>query len=316
MQEQELELVVFVGIPASGKSTMAKQYKEQGYIILSSDELREKTEQEIADGRFVLPSNTNLNSFVFESLKAKAKQLLREGKSIVLDATNLGRKRRMNFLRVAVKTKCHKKCIIFITEPDECYKRNAQRQGYARVPDEAMYKMCCNFECPNYWEGWDEIVPFAQKEEYAFDMNLLVGFSQDNPYHTLTLDEHMKKTHAIAVENGFSERIQKIALIHDIGKYYTKKFENSKGEKTERAHFYGHENYGAYLYLVQSCAGKQLSQDQWKTVLDEVCLINCHMRPLTVWRDNDRARENDKRTFGTEFYEQIVALNKCDRIAH
>ena len=35
-----MELIFFVGIPASGKSTLANQYREQGYQVLSSDEIR------------------------------------------------------------------------------------------------------------------------------------------------------------------------------------------------------------------------------------------------------------------------------------
>lgn len=36
-----MELVMFVGIPASGKSTQSTKYRKQGYRILSSDEIRE-----------------------------------------------------------------------------------------------------------------------------------------------------------------------------------------------------------------------------------------------------------------------------------
>lgn len=36
-----MELVMFVGITVSGKRTHSAAYQEQGYLILSSDEIRE-----------------------------------------------------------------------------------------------------------------------------------------------------------------------------------------------------------------------------------------------------------------------------------
>jgi len=36
---------------------------------------------------------------------------------------------------------------------------------------------------------------------------------------------------------------------HDIGKLYTKTFTDMKGRESDRAHFYFHQNYGAYLIL-------------------------------------------------------------------
>ena len=262
MEQQQSEFVMFVGIPASGKSTMAREYAQKGYTVLSSDERRLIVQGEIDEGKFVLPDNTNLTAFVFELLKKEAIALLKEGKSVVLDATNLGRRRRINLLHKIRRTGCKKTCVLFIVKPEECYRRNALREGYARVPDEAMYKMFCNFECPNYWEGWDEIVPIAQNERYEFDFSLIEGYSQDNPYHKLTLDGHINAAVAYAEQKGYGEIICRVLHHHDIGKYYTKRFENSRGEKTETAHFYGHENYSAYLYLVQCCCGKQLYYQQ------------------------------------------------------
>ena len=42
--EEILEFVTFVGAPASGKSTMANEYRQKGYVILSSDERRAEIE--------------------------------------------------------------------------------------------------------------------------------------------------------------------------------------------------------------------------------------------------------------------------------
>ena len=79
--EELLEFVTFVGIPASGKSTMANEYRKKGYVILSSDERRTEIEEKINLGELTLPDNTNLNATVFESLKQDAITLLKEGRT-------------------------------------------------------------------------------------------------------------------------------------------------------------------------------------------------------------------------------------------
>lgn len=311
-----VEFVMFVGLPASGKSTYAKEYEKNGYKILSSDIVREEFSSQIERGELTIPDNTNLNSMVFEELSKIARANLLEGKSVVLDATNLARKRRKNFLRTLYKVKCKKICLLFITPVDECYRRNSNRTGYACVPDDAMYRMICSFECPNYFEGFDEITPIVSDIEYSFDFSLVKDFNQESKYHSLTLDKHMQKAYEYSVENNFSKHVIKCAKYHDIGKVYTKRYENSKGEPSEIPHYYNHENYGAYLYLVEHCSGKNLSKEEFNIVLYETCLINSHMRPLNLWRHHESVREKDKRLFGEEFFNDLLNLNKADVTAH
>ena len=155
----DLQLIMLVGIPASGKSTYCQKFAQQGYVVLSSDAIRLEIKEQLDSGKIVMPSNTNLNSMVFDNVFLKAKELLSSGKSVVVDATNLGRKRRMNFIKHLYKVQFRKICYLFITSPEVCLERNSKRAGYARVPDESMYNMFCSFQCPNYWDGFDEIVP-------------------------------------------------------------------------------------------------------------------------------------------------------------
>ena len=124
------------------------------------------------------------------------------------------------------------------------------------------------------------------------------------------------KKHNCAVANEFSQAVQTAAKYHDIGKLFTKRFENRRGERTQTAHFYRHENYSAYLYLTQMCCGKELSKDEFEEILYVTNLINCHMRPLNIWRNNDKAKGKDKTLFGEKFFADLVNLNKCDLAAH
>ncbi len=314
--QQSLELVMMVGIPACGKSTLSKEYKSKGYEILSSDQIR----LEMAESKDLFQLDkiafNELNARVFEYIKKKAYELLKNGTSVVIDATNLGRKKRKNFVSYMRRTKCKKTCVLFITPKDICYKRNEARVGIAKVPESSMKNMLCNFECPNYWEGWDEIVPVADKTPYTFPFERTKGFNQDNPHHTHTLFDHMDIARQYGVDNNYPDYLVKVLKYHDIGKLYVKAFENRKGEKTEIAHYYGHENYSAYLYLTEMCCGKDITDEEFKQILYEANLINCHMRPLNVWRDSLNAKKNDTELFGEKFIQDIILVHKADRFAH
>ena len=307
-------LYVMIGPPASGKSTKAEDLARRGYSILSSDEIREKS----FGGGF--PANekerSRLNTAIFNFIKKEAKNLLEEGKMVVIDATNLNRKKRIKLLSYLDGVICQKKAILFITSPAVCRDRNANRPLGKRVPDEDMDRLMRGFEAPVIGEGWDEIIPVIGSDKYEFPSHLLTNFNQDNPHHTLTLGGHMDAAEAYAVAHGYSERLVKICALHDIGKLYTKQFTNYKGEPSRIAHYYGHENLGAYLYLAVELCGRERSEDEIKDVLYEAALINCHMRPLAAWRDSLTAKDRDRELFGEDFVLDIEKINAADRAAH
>lgn len=309
-----MELIMFVGIPASGKSTKAKEYMQKGYQLISSDAIRAEL-TEYADLQSLSEKEyTAINKRVFEIIRKETAASLKAGKSVVVDATNLNRKRRMNFLNNFKNYTC--KCVLFITPVHICMERNRKRVGNAKVPESAMEKMLCNFECPYLWEGWEEIIPVISEENYKFVFEDIAGFEQDNPHHDLTLDKHLNEAEKYCKDHNYSEMLQKVARYHDIGKVYTKRFQNRKGEPTEVAHYYDHENYSAYLYLTEMCCGKQLTKEELYQILYETNLINCHMRPLNCWNESEKTIEKDAAVFGEKFMKDLRALNQADRAAH
>lgn len=311
-----MELIMFVGIPASGKSTRSAQYREKGYLVLSSDEIREGLIKGADLESLLEKEKAQLHNRVFEIVRKEASAALKRGQSVVVDATNLNRKRRMSFLAQFKRFSCTKKCVLFITPAEICMERNRKRTGNACVPKEGMLRMLCNFECPNYWEGWDEIEPVADPSPYQFPFDKIRGFEQDNPHHNLTLDEHIAATVRFCKEQGYGEMLERVAAYHDIGKLYTKQYRSMRGEPTPHAHYLGHDNYGAYLYLTEMCCGKELSAEAFRKILYETCLINCHMRPLAHWRWSEDAQEKDRQLFGDAFMADLLALHKADRAAH
>lgn len=315
MTEKLPELTMLIGIPASGKSTVAKRLSGEGHVVLSSDEVR----AEIFGGEGFPKDEKErerLQSAVYGEIRKRAKEYLVGGRSVVIDATNLNRKKRIKLLSFFEQIPCYKKAMLFVISPEVCSRRNSLRPKGKRVPEEDMQRLLRGFEVPVMGEGWDEIVLSVDSEGYDYPFDLLRGFSQDTPYHTMTLGEHMSAARKYAKGHGYSERLVKISGLHDIGKLYTKEYKNYKGEPTDIAHFYGHENVGAYLYLAMELCGKARTDEKTKEILYEAALINCHMRPLVAWRDSANAKERDRLIFGDGFISDIEKINAADGAAH
>ena len=309
------ELTMLIGIPASGKSTTAKRLAEEGHIILSSDEIRVELfgSEGFPDGE---KEREKLQRAVYSEIRKRARYHLENGRSVVIDATNLNRKKRIKLLSYFNEVPCHKKAMLFITSPEVCKERNKMCPIGKQVPSEDMDRLLRGFEVPVMGEGWDEIIPIIGSDKYEFPFHLLADFSQDNPHHTLTLSGHMDAAREYASSHGYSERLVKICALHDIGKLLTKEFRNYKGEPSKTAHFYGHENVGAYLYLAMELCGKDREKDEIKEILYDAALINCHMRPLIAWRDSAKAKERDRLIFGNSFISDIEKINAADGAAH
>jgi hypothetical protein len=150
---------------------------------------------------------------------------------------------------------------------------------------------------------------------FVFPREEAAGLSQDNPHHTLTLGDHLDAARDYCIEHGFPESVCEAAWYHDTGKLYTKRFMNSRGEPSETAHFYGHENYSAYLYLCEK-AGEMTSAAAFEDMLYIANLINWHMRPLNVWDRNPAREEKDRSLMGGSMYRDLMLLNQADRAAH
>lgn len=299
------ELVMLVGIPGCGKSSISREYEEQGYLVHSSDLIRKELYgSEEIQGKA---------AEVFELLGQRVRNDLRAGRSCVIDATNLSRKRRTAMLDSLAKYAEHKTCVIVLAAPSVCMERNEARNR--TVPAEMIYRMLCSFETPYYYEGWDTIEMVYGGEPYVFPREQADALSQDNPHHTLTIGAHLTAARDYCIEHGFSDAVCEAAWYHDIGKFYTKRFMNFRGKPTEFAHFYGHENYGAYLYLCEKVCG-MTPDDSSEEILYIANLINWHMKPLNSWEHSPSHEEKDRKLVGEAMYRDIMLLNQADRDAH
>ena len=132
------EVVIMIGYPGSGKSTIARDILgEAGYAVMSGDELKTSAKMiKTADG----------------ILKADSK------KSIVFDATNPSKKKRAEYIEFANKWKLGVRCIHVATSQEESMARNQQRSADKIIPRIAYNLYKKNFEEPNSAEGCEVVV--------------------------------------------------------------------------------------------------------------------------------------------------------------
>ena len=292
--------IMLVGLPASGKSTYAEKISIKKNIHLSSDNIRLEYGFEAGQG----------NDKVFEEMKKRTIINLNEGKNVIYDATNLVRKNRKYILESIKKIDCKKVCIIFAEPYRVCLERNNKREGFSFVPTEIMKRMLLSFQIPMINEGFDKIEIIQTEkgkdiEEYLEDSKI---FLQDNSHHNLSLFDHMVTAAKYINMNYTGDKkdiLETAALFHDIGKLVTKNFLDSKGNPSKEAHYYGHENAGAYMFL--SANSSYFSKSERLII---ATLINWHMRPYVQMKESKRLLEY--KLLGTELYEMLTILNKAD----
>ncbi len=133
MQNKQLEVVVMIGLPASGKSTIAR-LNYPAYQIISLDEIENPTrekEQELIE------------------------QSLAKGNSVVICDTNLTREIRARHIETAKKFNAYLVAVFLNLPLEVIRKRNYNRES--KIPDVAIFKMRDELERPRYDEGFDKI---------------------------------------------------------------------------------------------------------------------------------------------------------------
>lgn len=303
------KMIMMVGLVGSGKSYEAQKLsKEYNATIFSSDALREELFDDVND-----QSN---NTKLFEELHQRIKDCLQDGKSAIYDATNISYKRRMAFLAELKKIPCEKICVLMATPYEECLKRNAERER--KVPEYVIERMYRSIDIPWFYEGWDDIqIEYGEYENYfgwPWDwIEKADNYNQHNSHHALTLGEHCRQTlrnvDKISAECRpiMSTELRYAALLHDEGKIFTQTFKNSKGEVTEQAHYYNHENCSCYDSLFYEIPCNHLYVAQ---------LIQWHMRPYLAWKQSEKAMQKDRRLLGEELFNDICLLHEADKEAH
>lgn len=133
------ELVIFVGLPASGKSTYYLENFAATHVHVSKDLLPRGARQEV--------------------LIAKA---LAAGKSVVVDNTNPSAEARKPLIELGRRHGARIVGYFFEIDVKAALMRNRGREGKARVPDVALFVTKKKLAPPSYDEGFDELHVVAQ----------------------------------------------------------------------------------------------------------------------------------------------------------
>lgn len=304
-------LYMLIGLPGSGKSFYAKSLSEKtGAIIHSSDAIREEllgSEEDQSE-----------STKVFELLHCRVKKDLGDGRDVIYDATNINSKRRRAFLQELIKYDCKKIAIFIATPYEKCLERNNTRNR--KVPEHVIKRMYMSFNVPCTQEGFDEVrVIYPEDINFVPTSDIIHKYykmSQDNPHHTLGIGEHAHAASEIFLKNyleDFSEAynnsiLYAATLMHDMGKPFTKTFVNSKGEETSIAHYYNHNNVGAYeVFFVDI-------PEEMK--IDVALLIQYHMNYFISWKQSSKVENRDRAFLGERLSKMLDILHACDVAAH
>lgn len=147
-------LYVLIGIPGSGKSTWARENAQRLHaVVVSSDSVRRDLR---AHGQNPLDGD-----LVFADVEHRAREQLRAGRSVILDATHSLRKYRTYALYLAGDFHARRIAIWFDVPLEVCLRRNVQRTkqifGEEEVPEAVVRRMHARLQPPGKDE-FDEIV--------------------------------------------------------------------------------------------------------------------------------------------------------------
>lgn len=294
--------IMLVGAPGSGKSTFANTVSKA--VVVSSDDIRRKLY-----GSEEIQGDPNQ---VFEVVHNNIIEALENGYDVIFDATNMRRKYREVIMNKIKHIKVRKVCVIF-AEPYEVL-RDQNDSRARKVPKEIIWKMIKSFEMPTEAEGFDEIVLFNRFSKRGESLlQQMVNFDQDNPNHSLDLFSHCAKAadfiraSTTKMSEDEQEILRRAAAYHDIGKLFTKTYKDLNGKETKYAHYYHHENVGAYMCLLI----EELSLPDRIRVAQ---LVGYHMQPY--FNKTEKAQKRWRERLGDRLYELIMELHRADEYAH
>jgi predicted kinase len=133
-----MECIVFIGLPASGKTTFYQRRFAATHQHISKD---------------LWPNATNKDRRQAEALRLA----LAQGRSVVIDNTNPAPADRTPVIALAREYGARVSAYYFTATTREAVGRNRGREGKARVPDVAVFALAKRMAPPTAQEGFEEI---------------------------------------------------------------------------------------------------------------------------------------------------------------
>jgi predicted kinase len=164
-------LILFTGIPASGKSTLISRIcGDESVTVISPDRYIGYTEAsrwtpEVAEIAW--------EKAKIELEKALDKKTNDSDEIIIFDATLVSIKARGRLIRLSKEFNVNIISVFCIVPMEVALNRNNKRDIYRKVPEETMFSMEDRLEEPNISEGFDLIVKYDSSK----NISILESFS-------------------------------------------------------------------------------------------------------------------------------------------
>jgi predicted kinase len=146
-----MELVILIGLQASGKSAFRRAHFSGTHFCISKDDF---------------PKARKRNQRQIRMLE----EAFQQGLSVVLDNTNPSVEERAELIALAHTFQATVTGYYFESMVADCLQRNGQRQGAARVPDVAIFSTIKKLQRPDYSEGFDRLFFVRLADELKFEI--------------------------------------------------------------------------------------------------------------------------------------------------
>ena len=146
-----MELIMMIGLQASGKSTFAHSRFGADYEYISRD---------------LLKNNSNPSRRQNQLIEAA----LQQGLSVIVDNTNPTIEVRKEIIDLARLYTFEITSYYFEVQLKQCLERNRAREGKARVPDVAIFATLKKLTRPSYAEGFTKLFYVRNSGDQKFEV--------------------------------------------------------------------------------------------------------------------------------------------------
>lgn len=147
-----MDLIIFIGLQASGKSTFYRTSFVATHTLVSKDLLRNNKRPARRQAQLIT-----------EALQA--------GRSVVVDNINPTVEDRAELIQLARQFGATVNGYYFESQVKQCRERNSQRDGRARVPDAAIFSTLKKLVRPSYSEGFDHLYAVRITGDDTFEIS-------------------------------------------------------------------------------------------------------------------------------------------------